>query len=131
MKLMDQVRGLLRAKHYSYRTEKCYVYWFSMESSIPARWARRRSKGPHTPGNGRQSSREHAESSARCLLFLYRDVLKQEVGELNAVRARRPVRVPTVMSRAEATQVLQRLAELDTREPYALMAQLMYGAGYG
>jgi hypothetical protein len=27
MKLMDQVRGLLRAKHYSYRTEQCYVYW--------------------------------------------------------------------------------------------------------
>lgn len=27
MRLMDQVRGLLRAKHYSYRTEQCYVHW--------------------------------------------------------------------------------------------------------
>ena len=27
MKLLDQVRGVLRAKHYAYRTEQCYVQW--------------------------------------------------------------------------------------------------------
>lgn len=27
MKLLDQVRGLIRAKHFSHRTEKCYVQW--------------------------------------------------------------------------------------------------------
>jgi hypothetical protein len=44
------------------------------------------------------------------LLFHYRDVLKREVRELNAVRARRPVRVPTVMTRDDARQLLQGVA---------------------
>lgn len=35
------------------------------------------------------------------LLFLYRELLRQEIGELNAVRARRPKRVPLVLSRGE------------------------------
>jgi hypothetical protein len=29
MKLIEQVRGVLRAKHYAYRTEQCYVYWIT------------------------------------------------------------------------------------------------------
>ena len=45
------------------------------------------------------------------------------------MRARRPVRVPTVMTVGEVKQLLDALAELPTREPYALMAQLMYGSG--
>lgn len=36
------------------------------------------------------------------LVFLYRDVLRMELGDFNAVRARRPVRVPTVLSQVEA-----------------------------
>jgi integron integrase len=135
MRLTDQVRGVLRAKHYSYRTEQCYVQWI-------LRYIRFHGiKHPNTMGTSEieqflthlATANKVAASTQNqalgALLFLYRDVLKMEVGELNAVRARRPVRVPTVMSRDEARKLLQGLAELDTTEPYALMAQLMYGAG--
>jgi integron integrase len=135
MKLMDQVRGQLRAKHYSYRTEQCYVYWI-------LRYIRFYGiKHPNTMGTSEiEQFLTHLATFAKvaastqnqalgALLFLYRDVLKLEVGELNAVRARRPQRVPTVMTRPEVGQLLQALADLDTREPYALMAQLMYGSG--
>jgi integron integrase len=135
MKLLDQVRGLLRVKHYSYRTEQCYVHWI-------LRYIRFHGiKHPNTLGtpeieqflthlateNKVAASTQNQALGA--LLFLYRDVLKIDVGELNAVRARRPVRVPTVMTREEARQLLQALAESPTHEPYALMAQLMYGSG--
>src|SRR5258708_37599569 len=63
------------------------------------------------------------------LLFLYRDVLRIEIGDLNAVRARRPQRVPLVLSRSEVGQLLDAIDRGPTTEPYGLMARLMYGAG--
>ena len=63
------------------------------------------------------------------LLFLYQDVLRQEIGELNAVRARRPKRVPLVLSRDEVRGLLVAVDGLRTTEPYGLMARLIYGAG--
>jgi site-specific recombinase XerD len=63
------------------------------------------------------------------LLFLYREVLRQDIGALNAVRARRPVRVPQVLSVAEVRALLAALDGLPTTEPYGLMGRLRYGAG--
>jgi integrase len=45
------------------------------------------------------------------------------------VRARRPQRVPLVLSRREVGQLLDALDRIPTTEPYGLMARLMYGAG--
>jgi len=59
------------------------------------------------------------------LLFLYRHVIGREVGELGEViRARRPARLPLVMTREETKAVLANL----TGERW-LMASLMYGSG--
>src|SRR5262245_25990755 len=63
------------------------------------------------------------------LLFLYRDVLGTEVGDLDAVRANRPKRVPLVLSLDEVRALLGALDGLPTTEPYGLMGRLMYGAG--
>src|SRR5262245_14538506 len=63
------------------------------------------------------------------LLFLYRDVLKMDLGSFDAVRARRPKRVPLVLSAPEVAKLIEGLRQLPTEEPYALMAGLMYGAG--
>jgi integron integrase len=135
MKLMEQVRGLLRAKHYAYRTEQVYVYWI-------VRYIRFFGvRHPNTMGTGEieqflthLATADKVAASTQnqalgALLFLYRDVLKIEVGQLNAVRARRPIRVPVVLTRDEARQLLLAVARLNTREPYAVMTQLMYGAG--
>ena len=59
------------------------------------------------------------------LLFIYRHVLGREVGNLGEViRAKRPQRVPVVMTRPEVKAVRDQLTG-DKR----LMATLMYGAG--
>jgi integrase len=59
------------------------------------------------------------------ILFLYRHVLKREVGELgDVIRARKPKRLPVVMIRDEVKAVLAQL-EGDKW----LMASIMYGAG--
>ena len=59
------------------------------------------------------------------LLFLYRHVIGREVGDLsNIIRARKPTRLPVVMTRDEVKAVLSNLSD-DKR----LMASLMYGAG--
>lgn len=59
------------------------------------------------------------------LLFLYREVLDTSVGWLDTmVRAKRPARVPTVLSREEARRVLEAMHGAPR-----LVAQVLYGAG--
>ena len=59
------------------------------------------------------------------LLFLYRDVLTQPVDRpIDAIRARKPKRVPTVLTKEEAFRVIGYVPG-----PYALMAKLLYGTG--
>lgn len=59
------------------------------------------------------------------LLFLYRDLLASDIGWLDeVVRAKRPLRVPSVLTREEVAAVLGHL-----RGPEALIASLLYGSG--
>ena len=135
MKLLEQIRHLARVKHFSIRTERCYVHWAE-------RYIRFHGiKHPNTmgaleieqflthlavKGNVAASTQNQALAA---LLFLYQEVLKIDVGRLDAVRARKPKRVPLVLSQPEVTVLLKALDDLPTTEPYALMARLMYGAG--
>ncbi len=107
MKLLDRVRHAARAKHFSYRTEQCYVYW--AERFIRFHGIRH----PDTMGepeveafltdlavNGRVAASTQNQALG-ALLFLYRNILGRELRRLDAVRAQRPVRVSTVLSRDE------------------------------
>ena len=135
MKLLDRVRHAARAKHFSYRTEQCYVYW--AERFIRHHGIRH----PDTMGepeveaflthlavDGRVSASTQNQALG-ALLFLYRNVLGRDLGRLDAVRAQRPVRVPTVLSRDEVHALLIAVDQVSRTEPYGLMARLMYGAG--
>jgi len=135
MKLLDRVRQVARVQHYSIRTEDAYAHW--IERFIRFHGIRH----PETMGtveveafltslavDGHVSASTQNQALA-ALLFLYQKVLKIEIGRLDAVRAQRPVRVPTVLSQDEVHSLLAALDQLPTTEPYALMARLMYGAG--
>lgn len=135
MKLLEQVRQQIRVKHYSYRTEKAYVYWIE-------RYIRHHGiRHPNTMGRveveqflthlaveGRVAASTQNQALG-ALLFLYKDVLHQELGLLDAVRARRPVRVPLVLSAGEVHELLAAIDGLARDESYGLMAKLLYGAG--
>jgi site-specific recombinase XerD len=122
MKLLDQVRHVARVKHLAYRTEQAYAYW--IERFIRFHGIRH----PNTMGTAEvEAFLTHLAVKGRvaastqnqalgAILFLYRDVLKVDLGMLNAVRARRPKRVPLVLSRGEVARLLAALDALPTTE---------------
>jgi integron integrase len=61
------------------------------------------------------------------LLFLYKHVLGIELGLVDAARAVRPKRLPTVFSRDEVARILTALE--DESPPYGLILSLLYGSG--
>jgi len=135
MKLLDQCRQVMRVRHSSYRTEQAYVYW--IEKYIRFHGIRH----PNAMGAAEVeqylthlAAARHVAASTQnqalnALVFLYRDVLRVDLGRLDALRAIRHRRAPTVLSRDEVRQFLAAMDELTTAEPYALMARLMYGSG--
>ena len=129
--LMEEVRRKLRVKHYSLRTEQAYTGWirrFILDSG---------KRHPRDMGGEEvEAFLSHLAAdddvaagtqnqALSALLFLYREVLRVDLPWMTAiVRAKRPRRVPTVLSRAEVTLLL---AAMDGR--CALVARLLYGTG--
>ncbi len=130
-KVLDRLRGALRARHYSPRTEQTYCHWvkrfvFFHHVRHPAEMGEPEVNAFLTSlamkGKVSASTQNQALSA---LLFLYRYVLDRPLGQLGeVVRARKPHRLPVVLTRQEVRAVLSRL-EGDK----CLMASLMYGAG--
>jgi integron integrase len=130
-RLLDRVRGAIRAHHYSRRTEEAYVAWIRRyilfhgkrhPSEMGAPEITRFLTSLAVDGKVAASTQNQALSA---LLFLYRVVLELEVPWLDGlVHARRPVRLPVVLTRDEVREVLQQLEGVPR-----LMAYLLYGAG--
>src|SRR5262249_2353661 len=108
LKLLDQVSEVMRFKHYSLRTERTYQEW--IERFILFHGNR------HPPEMGvfegerflsdlattRKVAASTQNQAFNALLFLYREVLHQDLGQLGEVeRAQRPERLPTVLSKQE------------------------------
>lgn len=129
-KLMDQVRQTIRLKGYSYRTEKTYAQWikryiFYHNKKHPAEMGKPEIEAflAHlaVEKNVAASTQNQALSA---LLFLYRDVLNQPVPWVDVLWAKKPQRLPVVLSKGEVQAVMQHL----TGEPH-LIVQLLYGGG--
>jgi integron integrase len=130
-KLLDQVRDKIRVKHYSIRTETQYLQWikrfiFFHGKRHPKDMGAGEVEAFLThlavEGNVSASTQNQALSA---LLFLYREVLGVELPWLDdVVRAKKPQRLPTVLTRAEVALVLERIDGV-----YSLMARLLYGTG--
>lgn len=131
-KFMRLVRERIRTMQYSYFTEKSYVYWIKnyihfhklkhpkdMSSihvnSFLTHLAVNRNVSPAT------------QNQALCaLVFVYKEVLKQPLGEssINAVRSKRHRNLPVVLSVAETKRLLNAMNGLPK-----LIAKLIYGTG--
>ena len=128
---MDEVRGKLRANHYSLRTEAAYVGWILRFIRANRLRHPREMGGAEVEmflthlavrGNVAASTQNQALSA---LLFLYRKVLGVDLPWMeNVVRAERPRRLPTVLSAGEVRALL----ELMPARP-RLLASLLYGTG--
>lgn len=130
-KLLDQVRDVIRYKHYSYRTEEAYVGWIKRYIFFHNK-RHPRELGVVEVGRfltylavKRKVSSSTQNQAFSALLFLYRHVFKMELGMLeNVTRAKKPERLPVVFSKDEVKAILVQLEGCKW-----LMGYLLYGAG--
>ncbi len=129
--LLEVVRQRIRLKHYSHRTEKSYVHWIRRFVRFHDR------RHPRELGKAeieaflthlaveRKVSASTQNQAFNALLFLYREVLELEMPQLDAVeRARKPQRLPVVLSAEEVRHVL---CQLEGR--HWIVGNLLYGSG--
>jgi integron integrase len=132
-RLRDRLRHAVRVRHYSPRTEECYVEWVSRFIRFHGLRHPNTMGGPeiemfltHLAVNGHVAA--STQNQAFCaLLFLYQQVLGIQLPRLDALRARRPKRLPIVLSAAEVRQLLEAVRGGDG--VFRLMARLCYGSG--
>ena len=132
LRLMEQVRQVLRYYHYAYRTEQTYCDWilryvkFHGGKTHPKDMGKKEVEGflSHLATHGKVSSSTQRQA-LNAIVFLYREVLHLPIeGEIAPVRARRYPRVPVVMTQAEVQSVLGEM-----NGAHLLMAKLLYGGG--
>src|SRR6185369_9491178 len=132
LRLLDQVREVLRLKHYSIHTERSYCDWIRRYIHFHGMKARADLAGgeakmeqflSHLAVEGRVAASTQNQAF-NALLFLYRQVLGQDLGQIQALRAERPVRVPVVLTAEEVKSLLAAMAGVPL-----LVAKLLYGSG--
>lgn len=129
--LEQAVRTALRTEHYALRTEKAYLQWIRR---FVAYHHGRRPSDMGAPeihhflsylAVDRRVAAATQNQALNALVFLYRKVLKKEVGDFGDFpRARRPKRLPVVLSRKEVQALLSRIERTE-----GLVVRLIYGAG--
>jgi len=128
---MDQVSEVMRYHHYGHRTEEAYVRWIKGFIYFHNK------KHPKDMGKeeieaylSHLAVKQHVAISTQnqafnALLFLYKQVLNLPFADdISAIRSKKPVRLPVVLSRDEVTRLL-----CSMRGETALMARIMYGGG--
>jgi integron integrase len=129
-KLLDQVRDAIRLKHYSYRTEQSYVGWIRRYILFHSKQHPKDMGGAEVEAFLTHLAVErHVSASTQnqafsALLFLYRNVLHQDLGALDAVRAKRSNYLPTVLTKGEVRSVLENISGV-----HGLVIRVLYGSG--
>ncbi|WP_308368647.1 MULTISPECIES: integron integrase [unclassified Microbulbifer] len=127
---MDRLRAFMRARHMAYRTEKSYCGWIREFIRFHDK------RHPETMGaaevevwlshlaNNRSVAINTQKTALNAVVFLYKQFLGRELGELKFNRTAKGRRLPTVFTHEEAVRVLSLM-----RGDHKLAASLMYGSG--
>ncbi len=128
---LEEIRNIMRTKHYSIQTEKTYLLWIKRFILF--------NKKRHPRDLGEQEVTDFlthlavkrqvtssTQNLALCaIVFMYKHVFERELTLLpDTVRARAPKRVPTVLSHDEALKIISHM-----NEKYQVMFSLLYGCG--
>lgn len=129
-RFLDLFRQFIRQQNKAYKTEKTYVHWVKRFIYF------HNTKHPKDMGSleieqflGDLAVKHNVSINTQrialnALVFLYKQFLKIDLGQLNFQYAKAPRNIPAVFSDKEAKAIIQCLPE-----PYRLKAQLMYGTG--
>ncbi|OUS32277.1 recombinase XerD [Gammaproteobacteria bacterium 45_16_T64] len=130
VKLLDQLRELIRREGKSYSTEITYVYWVKNyiiyhNKTHPSKLGTADVSQYLTylavqcdVAGGTQ------RTALNAIVYLYNRLLEQPLGDLKFKFSKKPKRIPVVFAHTEAMDVINQLSN-----EYALMAKLMYGSG--
>ena len=131
-KLLDEMRNLMRRRHYSIHTERAYRDWVkryvrfhNMQSRDDLRHGEEKIEAFLTHlARDRQVAASTQNQTMNALVFLYKHVLKQPLsGEINADRARKQPRIPVVLTREETARVITLMSRVHQR-----IVKLLYGS---
>jgi len=129
-RFMDKLRSFMRAKHLAYRTEKTYCVWILDFIRFNQR------QHPETLGaseveawlshlaNSRGVALNTQKTALNAVVFLYRQFLQRDLGQLAFGKTNKARHLPTVFTHEEAMAVISRM-----QGEHKLAAGLMYGAG--
>jgi integron integrase len=132
LRLMEQVRQVLRYHHYAYRTEQAYCDWILRFVKFHGSKTHPKDMGKteidaflsHLAVHGKVSAATQRQAM-HALIFLYKQVLDQPMEDrLDPVRAKKRPRLPVVMSQEEVQRVFTEI-----KGTHLIMAKLLYGGG--
>jgi integron integrase len=130
-KILDQLRDAIRAKHYSYRTEQTYVDWCRRYILYHHKRHPAEMGVPEIQAfiiylaNDQNVAASTQNQALSAILFLYRNVLLRDIEfPTDIVRAKKPGRLPTVLTKAEVLSIVGRMNGTPK-----LMVQLLFGSG--
>lgn len=129
-KILGHIKTVIRTHHYSKRTEEAYIKWIKEYLNF------HKNKNPNILGSAEISSyinylaiRRNVSASTQNLalcsiIFLYKQVLKKEINEIDLIRAKKPKKLPVVFTRKEIKEILDQIKGINW-----IMVNLLYGAG--
>ena len=130
-KLLDQVRQIIRVKHYSLRTEESYISWikrfiFFHNKKHPIEMGEKEIGEFITYLAKIKKVSASTQNQALCaIVFLYKNVLKKELeNTISIYWSKRPKKLPVVFKKSEAIEVLNNL-----KSTHWLVGMLLYGSG--
>jgi integron integrase len=130
-KLLEQIADIIRMKHYSRKTEEAYVKWARRfilfhHKRHPRDMCRKEiEEYLNFLANAARVSASTQNQCLYAILFMYREVLGVTIEDVSFLWAKKGKRLPTVLNRDDTAKVL----DCVDREPFSLMAHLLYGCG--
>jgi len=137
VRLLEQLEQVCRTKHYSPKTHLAYASWVRQfllfHRDRAGAWVHPEDLGEshveafltHVAVD-RKLSENSQNQALNAIVFLYRHVVRKDLGTFDAVRAARPRRVPTVLSVQDVSRLLDAMRHGST---HRLMAEVLYGCG--
>lgn len=134
-KLLDQVRDAIQVRHMAKSTETAYIYWIkdflNFFKTQRGNWIHPRELSDQDVtqyltylATQRRVAASTQNQALSALLFLYRKILERKIS-FDAVRAKRPLHIPVVLSVQEVKSLLEHIPQ----GPQNVMASMLYGSG--
>ena len=129
--LFEKLRNVVRTLHYSVRTEKAYSDWVKRFLAFHHPVVPQKLSSHHISefleflAVQRHVSASTQNQTLNALSFFYKNILNIDItDQLSFARAKKPQRLPVVLSREQVKDLLARLEGV-----YALLAGITYGTG--